>query len=284
MKRWLVLDVSYLCHRALHTSGGLTWKGKATGVIFGFLKSITAFKDQFDTDRVAFCFEHPHLFRRDIYPDYKKRRYQKRTPLEMKQRADLVQQIVALQLDYLPRIGFKNIFQQEGMESDDLMAAIARDVPEQDEAVLITADSDLLQCLRENVTVFSPQKNKLWTVDNFQKEFGFYPSKLAVVKAIAGCKSDNVAGIPMVGEKSALRYVAKTLDKAPMLARIQSQDGRRRVLFNRQLVQLPYVGCKSPKLQEDQVSRKAWVEVVHSLGMRSLAGRPPIATRKAHHG
>lgn len=281
----LVLDVSYLCHRALHTAGGLTWKGKATGVVFGFLKTIGDFKDRFDTDRVAFCFEHPHLFRRDIYPDYKKRRLQKRTPEEQKQRADLVRQIAALQLDLLPRIGFKNIFQQEGMESDDIMAALAKATSDIDETILVTADSDLLQCLRPNVSVFSPQKNKLWTESSFQKEHGFRPSKLAVVKAIAGCKSDNVAGILGVGEKSAMDYVRGTLKRRTALDKIASDDGRRRVLFNRQLVQLPYVGCQTPTVQDDQLSAKQWAQVALELGMRTLAGRPPIASRKAQrHG
>src|SRR5688572_2764510 len=105
MKFWLIVDVSYLMHRAFHTTRDLSYRGKPTGAIYGFLKSITALKDEFNTDNIAFCFEHPHLFRRDIYPDYKKHRHtRQRTPEEQKARGILQTQIEELRTEYLPKI------------------------------------------------------------------------------------------------------------------------------------------------------------------------------------
>jgi len=283
----LVIDVHYLCHRAFHSNPKeLSWKGRATGVIFGFLKSISYLKDEFQTDQVAFCFEHPHLFRRDVYPPYKRRRHtKKKTPEEIKDYVSLVGQISSLHKIYLPQIGFKNVFCFRGMESDDIMAALARDCPDNEEAILVTGDADLLQCLRPNVHIYSPIERKLWTEDKFVGKLGITPPQWAVVKAIAGCKGDEVEGIRGVGDKSAIKYIKGELpQKTLQYQAITSPEGKAIVRRNRPLVQLPYASCPTPVLQQDCVTRQAWREVCGLLGMKSIAGLPPIATRKLNYG
>lgn len=282
MKTWLVIDVSYLCHRAFHTSSELSWQGRPTGVVFQFLKSITSLKDDFQTDRIAFCFEHPHLFRRDIYPAYKHKRHtRERTPEEKEAYDGLSLQMCELRKRYLPRIGFKNIFCCRGYESDDLMAQIAQDVPEDEEAILVTADQDLFQCLRSNVILYSPQKQQVFTFDWFRRTYGIRPWQWIKVKAIAGCHSDEVVGIKGIGEKTALRYVRGELSVTSVAYRaIRSPLNRAVVLRNRGLVCLPGPGCPKLDLVDDSVDPAGWREVCATLGMRSIASRPPIATRK----
>jgi len=279
----LIIDVHYLCHRAFHSSQKeLNWKGRATGVIFGFLKSISFLKDEFLTDQIAFCFEHPHLFRRDIYPPYKRRRHAKeRTPAEMRDYSNLIGQITELHQKYLPKIGFRNVFCFRGMESDDIMAALARDCPDNEEAILVTGDNDLLQCLKDNVTLYSPQKQKLLTQNWFCHHYGIWPKQWPLVKAIAGCKGDEVEGIKGIGEISALKYARGELklDSKAYLS-IVSPAGKAIVRRNRPLVQLPYSTCPRPELREDCVTKEAWVETCGLLGMRSIAGHPPVALRK----
>ncbi len=269
----LVLDVHYLCHRAFHTMKELSWKGKATGVVFGFLKSLTSLKDEFQTDRVAFCFEHPHLFRSDLYPAYKMKRAKNRTPEEI-----LSDQIFQLYKNLLPMIGFKNIFCFYGMESDDIMAQIAEDTKEDDETILVTADSDLFQCLRENVSIYSPQKQKMLTKRWFKMKYGIPPYLWWKVKAIAGCATDEVKGIPGVGEVTALKYLKDETSPKTFL-KILSDEGQRIVRHNKLLVKLPHPNCPKPFFREDKISVKGWKEVCGLLGMRSLAGHPPISTR-----
>ena len=278
----LVLDCHYLCHRAFHSSKELEWQGRPTGVIFGFLKSITFLKDEFQTDRIAFCFEHPHLFRREIYPPYKRKRHTtERTDEEKQSYEALAIQISQLHKRYLPQIGFKNVFCFRGMESDDVMAAIAADAKVDEEVILVTADGDLLQCLRPNVSVYSPQKRELLTKDKFIAAHGIPPWQWVVVKAMAGCTSDEVKGIKGVGELTALRYLKGELKQASKAYQvINSSEGRAIVRRNRRLVQLPGEGCPVPKIQEDQISREQWLKVCGMLGMRSLASRPPVATRR----
>jgi DNA polymerase-1 len=280
MNPLLVLDTSYLCHRAFHTTAkGLSWRGNKTGVIFSFLKSITSIKDEFQTDRIAFCFEHPHSYRRAIYPSYKRRRMtRKRTEEEARACCELNEQISDLRLRYLPRIGFNNIFSFYGMESDDIMASIAE--TREEEVILVTGDHDLFQCLRQNVSIYNPQHQKLLTIGWFKNVYGITPKQWAVVKAIAGCTSDEVKGIQGIGEKTALKYMRGELsEQHKAYYKIASSFGKIIVLRNRPLVELPFKGCPVPKIQEDHISKRDWLEVCSELGMGSIASRPPVATR-----
>lgn len=282
MKTWLVIDVSYMCHRAFHMAKDLSWKGKATGVVFGFLKSISFLKDEFQTDRIAFCFDHPHNRRKDVFPPYKKKRNTiERTPEEQEAYKGLQIQISELRQRYLPLIGFKNIFCANGYESDDVMAAMAKYVAADHELILVTADQDLYQCLGSQISIYSPHKRLLLGGGWFEGQYKIRPWQWAQVKAIAGCSSDEVPGIKGVGEITALRYLRGELKptSAAYLA-IRSREGRAIVRRNRPLVELPYQGCPIPVLQDDEVSTKGWKEVCQLLGMKTIAGRPPVATKK----
>lgn len=281
MKTWLVIDVSYLCHRAFHTTKDLSWKGKATGVVFGFLKSISALKDDFQTDNIAFCFEHPYLFRREVFPAYKKKRHTRElSPDETKAMEGLSIQIHELRKRYLPRIGFKNVFCYRGFESDDIMAAIAYST--RDEVILVTADQDLYQCLRENVSLFSPQTRKMMTYAKFFKTYGISPARWAVMKAIAGCKTDEVPGIKGIGELTALKYLTGIAGDH-IYKKITSDEACEIVNRNRRLVKLPYEGCPIPELKDDRIDPEGWREVCEMLGMKSIAGHPPISVRRGSY-
>jgi 5'-3' exonuclease len=272
----LVLDVHYLCHRAFHSQGKLSWDGVATGVVFGFLKSIGSLKAEFQTDRVAFCFEGPWLHRTKDFPAYKsKRGLMNKTPEELKARNELHSQIHALQTEYLPCIGFRNIFLEPGFESDDLMATISE--KETGDVILVTSDADMFQCLRPNVRMYCASKKKIYTEGWFRKEYGIEPRDWAMVKAIAGCGTDGVPGIYGVGEKTAIKFLHDELDPNSKTYRdIMCVGGKMIVRRNRKLVELPYKDCPIPKIQEDEIDRTGWEVVCENLGFKSLAGRPPV--------
>ena len=269
----LVLDVHLLCHRAFHTMKNLSWEGKSTGVIFGFLKTLNFLRDELQTDRVAFCFEHPHLFRKDIYPPYKEKRASQRTPEERLARRQLSNQIGLLREQYLPKIGFKNIFYFYGYESDDLMARLAERTPVKEETILVTSDSDLYQCLRENISIYSPSAGRMLTKRWFEKKYGIHPAHWARVKAIAGCATDEVKGITRIGELTALKFLRGELKESSAAYKaIDSARGQAIALRNRCLVRLPYEGCPVPIMQRDKLSKKGWEKVCDMLGMKTLAG------------
>lgn len=281
MNSLLVLDTHYLCHRAFHSQTDLSWNGIATGVIFGFLKTISQLKNEFQTDRIAFCFEGSTLYRKIDFPEYKAKRARNDNadPVKKKARWDLTMQINDLRVKHLPRIGFKNIFYYPGYESDDIMARLAQ---REEDVILVTSDADMYQCLRNNVTMYSPQKQKLFTEKWFRNEYGIEPKIWSLVKAISGCDTDGVPGIPGVGELTALRFVRGEAISKPSGARELIQNGASKeiVCRNRRLVQLPYEGTPNPEIAEDSISPKGWDDVCSKLGIRSLAGRPPVFSRR----
>lgn len=280
--RLIVLDCHYLCHRAFHSRGHLTWNGDTTGVIFGFLKDIAVIKDQLDSDRMAFCFEGKKLLRKKLCPTYKSARGKARDDEQQEAYDDLTRQIRALRDKWLPMIGFKNIFSYKGFESDDIMAALSVRADQLEEpCVLVTADSDMYQCLGAYTTIWHPQKAVEYDYNWFKKVYGIRPSQWPSIKAIAGCQSDNVKGIGGVGEKTALKYFCEGLTKGSKAHRT-IQEGFHRISENLRLVKLPFEGTPTPNIREDSISRAGWIKVCSALGMRSIAGQIPVLTRSRH--
>lgn len=281
-KPLLVLDCHYLCHRAFHAQKDLSWGGIATGVIYGFLKSIGHLKNEFQTDRVAFCFEGTTLMRKTWFPDYKMKRIHAEAadPVKAKARSDLTFQIDQLRIHHLRMIGFKNILYAPGYEADDIMARISEEC--EGEVVLVTSDADLYQCLKPNVIMYSPQKQRVFSDKWFRMEYGIEPWQWAIVKAMAGCNTDNVPGIPGIGEVTALKFLRGELKKdSKAYQMIKSPEAGRIVERNRKLVELPFEASPSSDLVEDLVSAKGWNEVCGKLGIKSLTDRPPVFSRKS---
>lgn len=278
MKKWLVLDCPYLCHRAFHTMSDLSWKERPTGVIYGFLNCLGHLKDEFLTERIVFCFDHPYLHRRKVFPGYKKKRHSK--PIsdeELEAKTSLKIQMSELRKRYLPKIGFRNVFCTRGFESDDIMASIAKHC--QDSIVLVTEDADLYQCLRPNVSIYSPRKKLTMTYDRFKSQYGILPPEWATIKAMAGCPGDEIPGIRGVGEKTALRFWKGERKRIQNISR-KIQNSMDLINRNMSLVQLPFEGCPQYPLRKDHISKEGWLEVCDELGMRSLKANPPISTRR----
>lgn len=285
MSPLLVIDCHYLCHRAYHTEQGrLTWEQKATGVIHGFLRTLQMLKEEFRTDRVAFCFESPWSVREKLFPAYKNgRRARNDTPEQAAGRAKLHEQISALRDAVLHDIGYRNIFQIGGLESDDIMAALAQQAEAADqETVLVTADADLYQCLSHHVTVYNPQNKRTMSLQRFKSTYGIRPDQWALVKATGGCSTDNVPGVKGIGEATALKYYRCELPPEGRWYRIiSSVEGMKQREFCLQLVRLPFRKIGKLLLIEDQVTVEKWNAVCQAHGMRSLAAQSPFCSRNA---
>jgi DNA polymerase-1 len=255
--------------------GDLSDKGSATGVIYGFLRDILILRERFDTDRFIFCWDSGVSKRQKIYKQYKqnrKRREYKRA--ERKFNKEFRRQVAMLRDEYLHTIGYRNVFQQDGYESDDIIAAICKSLtPDLEEGVIVTADQDLLQLIRGNVSWYNPRTKEHMTAGRFKKIFKMHPRKWVKVKAIAGCTSDNVKGIVGVGEITAIHYILGELKKTTQAYKNIKTGWRKVVLRNRRLVELPFKGTKTPRLVKDKVTQKGWDEVTETLSMRSIRYR-----------
>jgi DNA polymerase-1 len=272
IRRYLVLDCNYLAYRAKYVFGELSDKGSATGVIYGFLKDILRLREEFDTNRFVFCWDSHTSIRKDMYPAYKeKRRTKDYTDEEAAFEKAFISQVKRLRTKYLPAIGYKNIFFQEGYESDDIIAMVCKAItPDVEEAVIITADHDLFQLLQKNISCYNPQTRQTMTRNRFINTYGITPKEWIKVKAIAGCTSDNVQGIKRVGENTAIKYIQKELGKGCKAYKSIKTGWKDIVLRNRTLVELPLKGTKPVKLEKDQITQVGWDKVTKSLNMKSI--------------
>lgn len=278
---WLILDCNYLCHRARYTMGELTWKGAATGVIYGFLQSVIHLQERFDTDRVVFCFDSRFSKRKKLYPAYKANR-KNRKPMTDKEREfeeEFHRQIIKLRMEYLPAIGFRNILWQQGYEADDLIAVVSTTCLEhRDEAVIVTADEDLFQCIRGSISTFNPQKNERLTLQKFWERYRIRPENWPFVKAVAGCSSDNIPGLKGIGEVKALQYLRSELPKGSKAdnAIVGAQEAGEPLDTYMKLVTLPLEGTKTIHLRADnRISKESWNAICKHLGFKTLHPRIP---------
>ena len=271
MKRYLILDCNFLAHRAKHVFGDLSYAGSATGVIYGFLKDILALSQKFSTQDFIFCWDDSLTSKRkEIYPEYKGNRVViERTEDELAFDKEFHKQVYLLRTEYLSMIGFANNFWQAGYEADDIMAAIVENIELPDEAIIVTADKDLFQCICSNVSCYNPITRVETTRHIFYKRYNIKPYKWAKVKAIAGCPTDNVKGIVGVGEKTAIKFLQKELNPNTKAYK-NIIAGWDMILDNKKLVDLPFRGTLKPKLSRDNVSQQSWNSVTKLLGMKSI--------------
>lgn len=274
---WLVLDVPFLAHRADAAVGELEHEGEGTSVLFGLMRDLAVWRDIFSTDRFVFCFDTGRNRRLEIYQRYKQNRVPKEDETEEEKlaRQRYREQVRRLREEDLFKLGFRNVLWEEGYEADDLMASVCLfSLPKNDQAIVVTSDSDLWQMITPRVSVFDPRTGRRRTLQWFSQQYGLSPCQWADVKAIAGCSSDNVRGIDGVGEKSAVAFLGGKMNVEHKRYKA-IVDGNERWRRNLRLVQLPYEGCPCFELREDRVTREKWRRTCERWGMRSLRGMYP---------
>ena len=271
IKPWLILDSNFLCWRAFHAMGGLSFEGKMTGVLFGVFRDILHLQREFDTNRIAFCFDSRESDRKVKYPKYKStraNRYKEMSDDEANAHREFRRQIRDLQRQHLHDIGFRNVFLQKGKEADDLVAVICKAYPKT-KKIIVSSDEDLFQLLDANTTMWNPNQQRRLTLRWFEKTYNISPNRWADVKAIAGCSTDDVEGVKGVGEKTAIKFLNGTTNpksKAHHSIIVNLKQTRR----NLKLVSLPLAGTDPIRLLKDKVTDDKWTAKAEEFGMKSL--------------
>lgn len=276
-RTWIIFDVSSLAHRAAHSTGQLEHDGIPVGVLFGLFRDMRTMADKFQTEDMIFCFDTAGKGLRETeFPSYKlTRRTKKRTPEEEEKRVDMRAQVNRFRTTYLERLGYRNVFYQEGYEADDLIAAAVLNLPKKDTAVLVSGDHDLWQLISDRVSVYHPANKRHVTLKVFQEQWpGLSPKLWKVVKTIAGCSTDDVHGVAGVAEKTAVAYLNKTAKPKTSLIIDKWCQGRQ-FDGNLKLVSLPYPGTNTniDLIAHRPPRPEVWGKILKELGMTSLLRR-----------
>ena len=205
--------LAYRMYFAL-TAGGAgsqrwqTSKGEPTAGTYGFARELVRILEQEKPEYIAVAFDTGKTFRDKLYPEYKATR--EKMPDDLRVQIERIRQMV--DAFNIPRL------EMDGYEADDVLGTIARQVAAQGLGVkIITGDRDLLQLVDERVAVYVAGDDKTFiTPEDVQaSKFGVRPEQVVDYKAIVGDTSDNIPGVPGVGEKTALGLLNKfkTLDE-----------------------------------------------------------------------
>ena len=204
----MLLDGNSLVNRAFYGIRMLNAPdGTPTNAVYGFLAILQRLLDEETPDAVCVTFDtHAPTFRHLRYAEYKAGR--KPMPDELRAQIPLLKDV--LDAMNVPRR------ELEGWEADDLLGTISL-CAEKDgwECVVVTGDKDALQLVDEHVRVLNV-RTKLgqneyidYTPDRFRDEYGFDAPQMVDLKALMGDSSDNLPGVPGVGEKTALELMRR---------------------------------------------------------------------------
>lgn len=269
---WALIDASCLAHKARHTMGALAHAGERTGVIFGFLEQLrTVCTDpRIATTNAAIFFDSKKSYRRDVFPGYKQKRRKNRTPEEWDEINSMESQLDLLRRSILREVGFP-VRRQQGLESDDLMAQAALEVGR---SVIVTGDGDLFQCISQKAHWFDPTRDLYLDEGGLLQHKRVGPTDWLKVKCLAGCDTDDVPGVPGIGEKTATDYIWKLLKPGKRLTAIQSSEGQEIAKRNIDLISLPHPKTEPVNLDPPTYDKEAFFVWAKKLGFaRYLTGQ-----------
>lgn len=272
-RTWAIFDVNNVVARCFYAMPPLIVKDRPTGAMVGFLKAVIDLKDETAATGLAFCFDKGESLRKKVLPQYQANRKADQNGFDPnKDKKYLDRQLYELRTSILPRIGMKNILAVDGYEADDLVAAVCCHWAVK-QGIIVSSDKDLFQCLECNVHKRIDQydlgKKETVTYRSFENKYGVRPNEWSMVKAMAGCTSDNIPGVQGVGEITAIKYINGVLPKTHVTYK-RIKDSANLIERNEMLVTLPYVGLKQPELHEDEDTYDSWQDVLGEINAQKL--------------
>ena len=235
----VLLDGYSLMYRAFHAlqSPMSAPDGTPTNAVHGFVMMLLKTVEEEKPEKLAVAFDvHAPTLRAQRYADYKATR--KPMPDELRAQDPIIRELIV-------RMGLP-ILEMAGYEADDILGTVsARCEREDREAVIVTGDRDSFQLSGEKTTILYTKKGISDTVrvtpEYIKEAYGLEPKQMIDVKGLMGDASDNIPGVPGVGEKTALKLIAQygSLEKVLDTADAEQKGRlRERLLEHRALAEL----------------------------------------------
>lgn len=207
-KRIVLIDGYGIIFRAYHAVPPTlkTSSGELTNAVFGFTSMLLDVIQRESPDYIVMAFDKGRTFRHDEYTEYKANRSE--TP------DDLIAQIGRIR-DVVEALGIP-IQELEGYEADDVIGTLARRAEQENlETLIVTGDNDLLQLVDDNIRAALPgggykarfQDVRYFDIQAVVEKYKFGPEYIPDYKALHGDTSDNIPGVPGVGEKYATTFI-----------------------------------------------------------------------------
>ena len=257
-----------------------TSTGEPTAAIFGFMSVLFRLLEREKPEYLAVAFDTGRTFRNDIFPEYKATRA--KMPDELRGQIERLRSIIDA-FD-IPRL------EKENAEADDVLGTIANQAVEKGLGVkIITGDRDLLQLVTERILVNLPGRSmadaKDYGVKDVIVKMGVPPEKIIELKALMGDSSDNIPGVPGIGEKSALNLLGTFnsieeiydhLEEVPQKFRTKLENGKELAFTSKDLARIRTdidIILDLEKASTAHLDFKAVEKIFKELEFRMLMGR-----------
>ncbi|VAW18557.1 DNA polymerase I [hydrothermal vent metagenome] len=225
-KRLFLLDAFALIFRgyyALIKNPRINSKGMDTSAIMGFTNSLFDVIKREKPDHLAVCFDKGgSVERTEMFPEYKANRQE--TPDAIKIAVPYIQEI--LKAMHIPVVVL------EGWEADDIIGTLAKQAEKEDYKVyMVTPDKDFGQLVSENIFMYRPARMgngiEIWGIPEIQKRFGVErPEQVIDYLGMMGDASDNIPGLPGVGDKTAKKFLEEFGSMEELLANTDKLKGK----------------------------------------------------------
>lgn len=225
-KKLLLIDASNLLFRSYYATaytGNLmqTQEGLFTNGIFGFAHAMVKLLENGYTHVLVALDTDGKTHRHEVFDDYKGTR--KDTPAELKEQFPYMK-------EYLKALGVY-FYEQQYMEADDIIGYVATHYKEYfDEITIYSNDHDLVQLLDKNVTQLISRKGlkdiELYTPEYVYEKLGFKTSQVTDYKALVGDSSDNIPGVPGIGDKTAVKLLSEYETLENLYSNLDSIKGK----------------------------------------------------------
>ncbi|BDR67884.1 DNA polymerase [Clostridium tetani] len=220
----VILDGNSLMNRAFYALPPLTnHEGVHTNAVYGFTNMLLKIKDDIKPDYIVCTFDKSApTFRHQAYKDYKAGR--KKMPEELREQFPIVK-------DLLSKLAIE-IFEIEGFEADDLIGTLSKFAEEKDiEVYIVTGDKDALQLASDTTKILFTKRGiterEIYDRQKVIDEIGVTPTEFIDVKGLMGDPSDNIPGVPGIGEKTALKLIKEYGSVENVLNNIENLSGKK---------------------------------------------------------
>ena len=245
LPKLVLIDGNSIAYRAFYAlpEDLATKSGQITNAVFGFTRMLIRLLKDIKPDGIVVAWDvSRRTFRTDAYPEYKAQR--EKAPDHFRSQLGLMDEVLqSLQIKQIRR---------EGFEADDLIASIAKKAVAEDwEVLVVTGDRDAFQLVGGPISVMYTRRGITDTViadaQYVEKKYGIRPDQYVEYAALRGDNSDNLPGVPGVGEKTAARLIANygglegvydaLTEQTPKLKE-NLAAAREQVFLNRRLMEL----------------------------------------------
>ncbi len=282
-RKLMLIDGYSLIYRAFYAIRPLTTRsGQPTHAVYGFVNMLLRILDEEKPDYVAVAMDKGKTtFRNESYAEYKGTRQE--TPEDLISQFPWIRKV----LDAMNIV----VLEQEGFEADDIIGTLsAMGDQEGFETIIITGDRDALQLVSDDTKVMLTKKGisdmEIVDADKWHAQYGITPSQLIDVKGLMGDSSDNIPGVPGIGEKTALKLIQAFGSIDGVLANLDQVGGKKiqetlqdhapQALLSRKLATIVRdmkLGIKLEELRVAEPDSNQLLQILETLEFNNLATR-----------